>query len=259
MSIRTVARRLAPGLLSDRARQYERTLRVRSGRTALAETVARDNGSTVTAGPFRGLSYEGIDLAVVDAAAAKLTGTYERDLASYFCAASRIETFIDVGAADGYYAVGFAVANPNSAVYAFDLSGEARRLCSSLAHRNGVADRVHIANRFDKRAAAQLPTADALVLIDIEGGEAALLIQPVIDALREAHIVIEMHEHLAPGVSETLPRRLERTHQVRRVYETERTIPPELSDWSSEDAMRAIDEMRHPGMHWLICEPHTVP
>lgn len=55
--LRSRARVIAPGLMADRARSYEREFRIRHGITALGERLASANDATVRTGPFAGLAY----------------------------------------------------------------------------------------------------------------------------------------------------------------------------------------------------------
>jgi methylase of polypeptide subunit release factors len=55
---------------------------------------------------------------------------------------------IDIGAAEGYYAIGFARRLPAARVIASDLDPVARLLCWLLARRNGVGDRVSVCPGF---------------------------------------------------------------------------------------------------------------
>jgi hypothetical protein len=254
MDLRSVAASMAPGLMADRARSYERGFRRSTGRTHLAERLVAQEGPEVSGGPFAGLSYAGIDLSMVDAAAAKLTGTYEHDLAELF-RAERHSTFVDIGCADGYYAVGAAVAESAVRIQAYDLAKSARRVCTALAKGNGVEDRVEVRGRFDLAEAERSVLESALVLVDIEGGELQLLDEPMVSAFRRSTVIVEVHEHLAPGVSRELPARFAKTHDVRRIDETPPPVPAVMSTWATHDIALALDETRPPGMHWLLAVP----
>ena len=77
------------------------------------------HGLTVSGGPFAGLTYpdrEPISLVP------KLLGIYERELHGAVEAAvlGQPEVIVNVGAADGYYAVGLARRCPSATVHAFE-------------------------------------------------------------------------------------------------------------------------------------------
>ena len=78
---------------------------------------------------------------------------------------------IDVGCAEGYYAVGLARMMPGVTVHAFDSQAKARAACAELAARNGVADRIVIGERFEPDGFEAFKGRRCLVLVDIEGAE----------------------------------------------------------------------------------------
>lgn len=76
----------------------------------------------------------------------KILGTYESALIPWIVEAQNngYETLIDVGCAEGYYAVGFAKTCSGIQVFAYDLNPMARELCQILADTNSVLDRIEI-------------------------------------------------------------------------------------------------------------------
>ncbi len=71
---------------------------------------------------------------------------------------------VNLGSADGWYAVGMALTD--SCVDAYDISRSARKATGHLAKLNGVAERVHVHGRM--RTWPSVPDA---VICDIEGAE----------------------------------------------------------------------------------------
>lgn len=110
---------------------------------------------TVLNGPFKGMKYPSLS-AVGSAVFAKLLGSYERELhpTLEIVLERSCSEIIDIGCAEGYYAVGLAMKFENAKVYAFDSDAEARKRCSIMAKLNGVADRVIVDAQY---------TADTLV------------------------------------------------------------------------------------------------
>src|SRR4051812_49114802 len=123
LAVKDVVERLAPSMVAERSLRASRRLRREWGLTGLAERYAGTHGTTVARGPFAGLQYPPAGLADVDAAVAKLVGSYEAELYPVF--ARWLEhgsgLFVDVGSADGYFAVGVAVADASATVHAYDL------------------------------------------------------------------------------------------------------------------------------------------
>ena len=105
-------------------------------------TILSQNGPVVQAGPFRGMTF--LKESTEAGLAPKLLGCYESELSDVIekIVARGYRHIIDIGCADGYYAVGLALRLPNASVYAFDTNERAQANCKALAVLNGVADRV---------------------------------------------------------------------------------------------------------------------
>ena len=74
----------------------------------------------------------------------KLLGSYENELVAIIeeiCAAN-YEDIIDVGCAEGFYAVGFAIRTSVSKIHAFDIDEKAVQACKKMAEMNHVSERI---------------------------------------------------------------------------------------------------------------------
>lgn len=256
--MRELGQRVAPGYMADRARRYERDVRSRDGVTAIAERLLAGGPAVVRGGPFAGLRYPAERIADVDVPVAKLLGVYEQEIAGVFEDAIRrgTRTFVDVGCADGYFAAGMAFASPDLTTYAFDIARSARELCATVAAINGVAARVNVKRRFSAASLEGLDMAGALLLCDVEGAERTLFDAALVSRLRHTYVTIEVHEHVLPGLSESLRSAFTASHTHRVVQAA--TRPPEdfaeLGLTAREIAV-ALGEHRPPSLHWLVFDP----
>ena len=127
--VRPWAWRLAPSLMANRGLRHQLRLHASSGQLHSAKRFAAVRGPHVRHGPFRGMRYEANRVAATQ----KLIGTYERELHPWFerVLAQRPTRFVDIGAADGYYAIG--IARAGVPVVAFEMSRIARRQLRELA------------------------------------------------------------------------------------------------------------------------------
>jgi len=115
--------------------------------------------------------------AVGSALSAKIVGSYEEEIAPVIerIIAKQPTCVIDIGCAEGYYAVGFARRLPSTRVYAFDIDRNAQALCRRTARANGVDARVSIGGECTIDRLKELMTANTTILSDCEGCEMDLL------------------------------------------------------------------------------------
>ena len=95
-------------------------------------------------GPFQGMRFG--SRAAEGCYLPKLLGCYEHELHPIIARLPRrgYRRVVNIGCAEGYYAVGLARLLPTATVLAFDSTAGARKLCAELAALNGVAERIAI-------------------------------------------------------------------------------------------------------------------
>ena len=241
---------------SSPARRRATSSRRRAAASGRDQTLALGLGDSVLAGPFAGMrmspdaSWGGL--------AARLVGSYEEEIADELLdlLGRQPPRVLDIGAAEGYYAVGVARLLPSAAVLAFDIDPAARRLCRTNARLNGVTN-LRVRGRADHGRLRRALVPAALVLCDCEGFEAVLLDPALVPGLRTADLLVELHEFAWPGVTGLLLQRFAATDDVVLVDARPRrgADHPALAHLSGQDADRAVDEGRpvepHP-MQWAV-------
>jgi hypothetical protein len=171
---------------------------------------------TVLAGPFRGMRYPRAQSAG-STLVPKLLGSYERELHAVVesLVQQQYSCVVDIGCAEGYYAVGFAMRLPRATILAFDTDPQACALCLEMARLNGVTDRVKVGALCDEATLLGLPLGDrALVISDCEGYEITLFSAPVAAALARHTLLIEVHDFFDEDLGEELQRRFAKTHHL---------------------------------------------
>jgi hypothetical protein len=246
--------------MADRARRHQRHVRARDGATGIAERLLDGRPPVVQRGLFAGLRYPSGRTGDIDAPAAKLLGTYEQELTTVFeDALQRVtRTFVDIGCADGYYAVGMPFISPGLTTHAFDIARSARELCAEVAAVNDVAARVRIKGRFSAESLAGLDVNGALMLCDVEGAEAALFDEALVSRLRHTFVVIEVHEHVKPGLSGHLQSVFASSHDHRVMVQDKRR-PQDFAELplSARELATALGENRPRDLHWLVLDPRS--
>ena len=95
--------------------------------------------------PFKGMMYPRFD-SVGSAICPKLIGSYEKELHPVIekLKGRTYTEILDIGCAEGYYAVGLGLLFNDARIYAYDLDPKARLLCRQMAEINGLQDRFEI-------------------------------------------------------------------------------------------------------------------
>lgn len=228
---------------------------------ALQATIELRAAGLVQAGPFAGMRLPAGSSWGARERHLKLLGLYERDLHAAIEAivARAPNLIVNIGCAEGYYAVGLALRVPGASIAAFDADPQSAALCAEAARANGVADRVKVGGLCTQDALeALLRAADRpAVIMDCEGCEAELLSGASADFWSHCDLLIECHDFVVAGVTEKLARMLESTHRVTRIRQGARDphgirdlIPcTELERWM------LMDESRPEPMFWLHATP----
>lgn len=220
----------------------------------------------IIGGPFQGLKY-GDTEARCSALYPKLLGTYENELAGEVTAAlaKRHQLVVDIGAADGYYAVGFAFRNPATQVIAFEQSPRAQVQLRKLAELNGVTARIEVRGHCGPDDIASLRAQSGLAILDCEGFEDVILTEENIQHLAGWDFIIETHDGFSPEVTKRLQARFAATHEVRRIdsihdYDKlDHVAVPLLEGLPRRQADQLLAEGREHGcLRWLVCTPKTV-
>lgn len=236
-------------LHSVRARNQQRRWLNDHGVLDRARNFARLHGSSVLHGPFAGMKYPQESI-LSRHSVPMLLGSYESELHEIIQAALeyKYQQVIDVGSAEGYYAVGFALKG-KSPVLAFDADPRELALCKEMARINAVTDRLTARNWCSPESLRSSAAGGrCFVLSDCEGYESVLFDDETVEALRKSDVLVEIHGN----AYEPLLTRFSRTHGVRTLVSAPRSADdyPELADLAG-DAPLAIVEHREPGQCWI--------
>jgi len=191
----------------------------------------------------------------------KWIGSYEAELHEFITDIidSQYSVIIDVGAAEGYYAVGLAWKCGSSRVFAFDIDPIARVRQRELAELNEIHN-LEIRKYCHHSDFSDLVRGRTLVICDIEGFEALLLDPKEAPELIEADILVEIHSHHgldAKSVENLMRDRFQKTHTIktRRMVDREpkeyQSMEPMLQKIGSDRLKEALNEHRHGSQAWL--------
>jgi len=230
-----------------------------SGLAELEEKFLSEHGVKVTGGIFAGMTY--LPEAKGSVLIPKLLGTYEQEIAHWIrdVVAAPPARIIDVGCAEGYYAVGLARLLPETEIFAFDINASAQRLCRRLAELNGVGGRVRVGGRCSQNDLQRLAGSGTVLICDIEGAEGAFLDPRAIPALLQTTLIVELHDCLVPDVANVVRKHFAVSHDCDEAQAVERATHElqELSDVSENHRKLMLSEFRVPGQSWLRLQPLT--
>jgi len=254
-TLRNVAPQAFGALMSRRANRHARRVLERDGIPALAERFVAAHGASVADGPFRGMQY--VDASVGSVLIPKLVGCYELELqpAIERALAQPYDVVVDVGCAEGYYSVGLARRLPRgTVVHAFDTDPDARAGCSELALLNGVADRVVVGGLCDVRLLQQTLRGRSRVFCDCEGYEIELLDPLLVPRLRNADLIVELHDLQHPGLTAALTARFVASHHIELIDAVGRdpAAYPMLDVLPQPQRARAVSEYRGGPQQWAV-------
>jgi precorrin-6B methylase 2 len=169
----------------------------------------------VRSGIFQGMDYvvEALGFSLLP----KLIGSYEKELSSIFEALRnrKVKLIFDIGAAEGYYAVGLARMLPECQVVAFEATKQGRNLLAEMARKNHVENQVDIhgectIEQFEELLALKKPD---FVLMDVEGAEKDLINPRTARLLSQTELLVELHPAVVRHIENQVRSATSGTHQ----------------------------------------------
>lgn len=232
--------------LPSQERMNDLLLELMLGVNALAFKVL---GNKVLEGPFKGMQVPERAPWNDGNASTKLLGSYEFELHGVVetALARDPRSIVNMGAAEGYYAIGLARRAENATICAVEVNEYSRELCEEYAVRNGVDDRI-----FTERSIVW-KGAD-LCVVDIEGAELELF-DGKGEHFAQTDMIIECHDFMQPGTSEKLVREFLGTHDVEVI---EPRLPPFgsypiLEKFPTALTVLIVAEKRPMPTRWIAC------
>lgn len=243
-------------------------IREEGRRARLAERAGIDAlfaSQTVLHGPFQGMRYPELT-SVGSAMYPKLLGSYEREIAELIEALCQrdYDTVVDIGCAEGYYAVGLGMRLDSARVYAFDTDEVAKRLCRQMAELNGVEVEIGGFCTPDTLKSMDLGRR-GLVVSDCESYEGELFDESVAQALAAHDVLVETHDFVHLDLTERIARAFEPTHRVTEYESVDDIIKAytyeykELENLSLAERRVVLSEYRPTIMRWLFLESRQRP
>lgn len=206
-------------------------------------------------GPFKGMQY--ISESNGSAHLPKILGSYEEPIQEWINNAIKKEykTIIDIGCAEGYYAVGFGMRMPGTKVIAYEIDDNARKNTKELVELN-KQNNIEIRSECTFEELNNECNENTLIFCDVEGYEDILLDPIKVPNLSLVDLIIESHDFMIPNLTEKLITRFYDTHSIKIVVDypfrkNNYHTPSETTDY---ELSMIIDESRPPAMKFLLLE-----
>ncbi len=216
----------------------------------------------VAYGPFRGMYISEEIWWGENDVISKYLGEYEGHiLQEIVLQSTKYRHFIDIGAADGYYAVGALRNNLFESATCFEISKEGQSVIAKNSRLNNVQ------NRIDIKGEANFEDIDkiinkfgpCLVLCDIEGNEYNLFKGKLYSLLKDSTIILELHDY-EYDLKEKAKKLIQDSKNYFDINFIKRNSPAvndfdELEDWDDDYRFLAFSEERPKRMHWIMLNP----
>ena len=182
----------------------------------------------------------------------QVSGTYERKIVEFIAGLGYIDYAVDLGAAEGFYALNLKSLGLANRVVAFESNAEARQSLVEAANGLGGTE-FTIETHADEISVLKRILASTgqkkLLISDIEGDEYALFTENLIRNLAGWHLVIELHDP-AGEHDEVLVNRLLKTHHVNIVDGSEVSLS-QISKVFPSLSQLELFNLAHEGRNWM--------
>ena len=176
---------------------------VEKKRIDLSNKVSKIFNNTVQEGPFKGMIISEDQFWGPGDKASKILGLYEKeiqDLINQIQEKNNFPTFIDIGGADGFFAVGSVKNNLFKNCEVFEISKRGRLAIEKSAIKNNVADLISIKGEANEKILSSIENINnSVILCDIEGSEYDLFSENLIKNMHPSNVIIEIHKN--PDIS----------------------------------------------------------
>ena len=189
------------------------------------EELKFDFPKIVQNGPFKGMIYQCKNF--WGNIYPKLIGSYECELFDILnkLLHYNFKNVINVGCAEGYYAVGFALKSNVEKIIAVDPLKSSREEVISLSKKNKVEDKIELKAWTSTKRLSNLVSDRTLIIMDCEGSEVGYLKNNISTNFDKAHILCEIHDfddH--PNIGIDLKNRFYKSHKIKILKQQKREL-----------------------------------
>ncbi len=221
--------------------------------------VLRRLNGTIASGLFKGMQFTTSYISSMPMP--KILGTYEKEIQEVLqkWRYEKFNRFIDVGGAEGFYAVGIAKQFNVKEVIVYEMLEEGQVMIRMLGEQNRILPCVKIYSKCEEHDLYEIcdERAKDLVLIDVEGAEIDLLSSRVVEKLRNSTVLVEAHDFKVTDCTNLVNQKLSSTHVTKIISSNlrKKTDFPLYYPFPKAIKLAMMDEQRPEIMNWIIASP----
>lgn len=226
-------------------------------------TFLRNLGTTILHGPFKGMKY--LSRSSNSAYIPKILGIYEKEIYSVLLDfLNKSDLFINIGCAEGYYAVGSALRYPHLNIITYDIDKESRQFLSKLKTKNDVQN-INIKKKFSDTEFSFIQNSsyqNFTYLIDIEGEELNIF-SKYYNHFNNSYFIIELHDKSSKKIESYLKKFFSQTHSTysipiknKLISDLPIKVPLLLKIFKKRSIKKhLLSEWREYKQSFLVCKP----
>jgi hypothetical protein len=231
----------------------------------LQKLLIADGPARILRGPFKGMVYpQNYTLQMEQIQ--KIIGSYESELHAVIelACTQKYADVVNIGAGEGYYAVGLAMRMPEVSMYAFEMDQQAAEACKQMAAANHVDHQFIFKGECNVDQLALLefnPKRKGLIVCDCEGCELEVLDPKRIPQLRYCDLLVEIHDLSPNGPSsfEMMNSKFVETHVIKPINMKSRDLKhfTELETLNKLEVETVLSQRRLYSVGWMFLESRS--
>jgi hypothetical protein len=231
----------------------------------LQKLLTADGPAQILRGPFKGMVYPRNHTVQMEQIQ-KIIGSYESELQSVLesVCQRKYADVLNIGAGEGYYAVGLVMRMPDVTMYAFESDNEAAESCKQMAAANHVDHQFVFKGECNIAQLALLefnPKRKGLIVCDCEGCELEVLDPKRVPQLTYCDLLVEIHDVSPGGPSsfEIMNSRFAETHRITPINMKGRDPRhfPELETLNKLEVETVLSQRRLYSVGWMFLETRS--
>tara|TARA_Y100000817_G_scaffold287661_1_gene256361 strand:- start:480 stop:1307 length:828 start_codon:yes stop_codon:yes gene_type:complete len=233
---------------------------VENKRKNLADKLSKIYSNIVQQGPFKGMVINNDQFWGQGDKSSKILGIYEKETQELMVEIqekNNYTTFIDIGGADGYFAIGSLINGLFDECHVFEVNKKGRDSIQRNALKNGLKESIKIHGKATKKELLKIKNLkNSLILCDIEGGEYKLFEENLIKEIFPSTLIIEIHYNNKLPL-EQFEEYFKGSYSLNKIFQNPRSLNEfkELKKFNDNNRALIVSEGRSCVQEWWYLSP----